>query len=81
MFSREFAFFLFVNYAYIGTWMHVRKTKFEKKKKQFSGVPSRGLKWENKTYKLKTSFENSVKSWQASGSRFPQNVFSLRVRV
>ena len=32
MFSREFAFFLFVNYAYIGTWMHVRKTKFEKKK-------------------------------------------------
>ena len=32
MLSREFAFFLFVNYAYIGTWMHVRKTKFEKKK-------------------------------------------------
>ena len=61
MFSREFAFFLFVNYAYIGTWMYVRKTKFEKKN-QFSRVPSRGLKWENKTYKLKTSFENSVKS-------------------
>ena len=61
MFSREFAIFLFVNYAYIGTWMHVRKTKFEKKK-HFSRVPSRGLKWENKTYKLKTSFENSVKS-------------------
>ena len=25
------------------------------KKKQFSGVPSRGLKWDNKTYKLKCS--------------------------
>ena len=56
MFSREFAFFLFVtDYASIGTWMHVHKTKFGKKK-QFSGVPSRGLEWENKTYKLKTSF-------------------------
>ena len=41
--------------------MHMRKTKFEKKK-QFSGVPSRGLKWENKTYKLKTSFVNTMKS-------------------
>ena len=28
MFYRESAFFLFVNYAYIGTWMHARKTKF-----------------------------------------------------
>ena len=58
MFSREFAFFLFVNYAYVGTWMYVPKTKFEEKK--FSGVSSRGLKWENKTYKL--TFENTVKS-------------------
>ena len=37
----------------------MHKTKFEKKnkqtKKQFSGVPSRGLKLENKTYKLKAS--------------------------
>ena len=38
--------------------MHMHKTKFEKKNKQtknkqFSGVPSRGLKLENKTYKLK----------------------------
>ena len=31
MFSREFAFCLFINYAYIGTWMHVYKTTFEKK--------------------------------------------------
>ena len=31
------------------------KTKLKRKKKQFSGGPSRGLKWENKTYKLKTS--------------------------
>ena len=53
MFSRQFAFCLFINYAYVVTWMHVHKTKFEKK--LFSGVPSRGLKWENKTYKLKTS--------------------------
>ena len=35
--------------------MHVPKTKLKRKKKQFSGVRSRGLKWENKTYKLKTS--------------------------
>ena len=69
MFSREFAFFLFFNYAYIGTWMHMRKTKFEKKK-QFSGVPSRGLKWENKTYKLKTSFVNTMKSWQGLAHAF-----------
>ena len=59
MFSWEFAFCLFINYAHIGTWMHMHKTKFEKKnkqtKKQFSGVPSRGLKLENKTYKLKAS--------------------------
>ena len=31
MFSREFAFCLFINYAYVVTWMHVHKTKFEKK--------------------------------------------------
>ena len=31
MFSREFAFCLFMNYAYIGTWMHVYKTTIEKK--------------------------------------------------
>ena len=41
--------------------MNVHKTKFEKKN-QFSGVPSRGLKLENKTYmyKLKTSFSRKV---------------------
>ena len=42
MFSREFAFCLFVNYAYIGTWMHVYKTTFEKKNSSLG-------------YKLKTS--------------------------
>ena len=31
MFSREFASCLVINYAYIGTWMHVYKTIFEKK--------------------------------------------------
>ena len=30
MFSREFAFCLFINYAFICMWMHVHKTKFEK---------------------------------------------------
>ena len=30
-FSREFAFFLFINYSYIGKWMHLHNTKFEKK--------------------------------------------------
>ena len=34
MFSWEFAFCLFINYAHIGTWMHMHKTKFEKKNKQ-----------------------------------------------
>ena len=42
MFSREFAFCLFVNYAYIGTWMHVYKTTFEKKK-QFFGVQAKNV--------------------------------------
>ena len=30
MFSREFAFCLFINYAYVCTWMQVYKTTFEK---------------------------------------------------
>ena len=42
MFSREFAFCLFINYAYICMWMHVHKQD-DNWKKQFSGVPSRGL--------------------------------------
>ena len=42
MFSREFAFCLFINYAYIGTWIHVYKTTFEKKNSSLG-------------YKLKTS--------------------------
>ena len=47
----NFPFFLFI---YIWTCIHVHRTIFEKKK-QFSGLPSRGLKWESKTYKLKCS--------------------------
>ena len=35
-FSREFAFCLFINYAYGCTWMHVHKTTFEKKNKYSS---------------------------------------------
>ena len=42
MFSREFAFCLFINYAYICMWMHVHKQD-DNWKKQFSGVASRGL--------------------------------------
>ena len=42
MFSREFAFCLFMNYAYIGTWMHVYKTTIEKKNSSLG-------------YKIKTS--------------------------
>ena len=38
---------------YIGRWMLVHKTKLKEKKNQFSRLPSRSLKWENKTYKLK----------------------------
>ena len=30
MFSREFPFCLFINYAYICTWMHVHKMTFER---------------------------------------------------
>ena len=37
MFSREFAFCLFINYAYVCTWMHVYKTTFEKKKNSSLG--------------------------------------------
>ena len=34
--------------------VHVHGTTFEKRK-QFSGMPTFGLKWESKTYKLKCS--------------------------
>ena len=40
-------FLFFFSYTY------AHRTIFEKK--EFSGVPSRGLKWESKTYKLKCS--------------------------
>ena len=54
MFSREFAFCLFINYAYVCTWMHVYKTTFEKKKTVLWGSVTWSV-MENKTYKLKTS--------------------------
>ena len=34
-----------------------KRRNLKKKKNQFSGVPSRGLELEDKTYKLKTSIE------------------------
>ena len=34
MFSREIAFCLFINYAYIWTWMHVHKMTFERNSSQ-----------------------------------------------
>ena len=43
MFFREFVSCFFMNYAYICMCMYLH------------GVPSRGLKWENKTYRLKRS--------------------------
>ena len=54
MFSREFAFCLLVNYAYVCTWMHVYETTFEKKKTFLWGSVTWSV-MENKTYKLKTS--------------------------
>ena len=48
MLFREFAFCLFINSAYICTWMHVLQTTFERDS-------SPCVKWENKTYKLKRS--------------------------
>ena len=56
MFSREFAFWLHINYIYI--IMHVDKTC--SKKIPFSRVTSRGLKWEDKAYKLKSYTSKSV---------------------
>ena len=59
--------------------MHVPKTKIKRKKKQFSGVPSRGLKWENKTYKLKTSitFQYYFPSGLSSSVTLPAKIFIL----
>ena len=57
--------------------MHVPKTKLKRKKKQFSGVPSRGLKWENKTYKLKTSinFPYYFASGISASVTLPANIY------
>ena len=60
MFSREFAFGFFMYYAYIGSDVDARVWDKIWKKNQFSGVPSHGLKWENKTYKLKTSLNRHI---------------------
>ena len=63
MFSREFAFCLFINYAHICLWMHVYKTTF--------GVPSRGLKWENKKYKVKRSIVSVIVTRDTPVSYWP----------
>ena len=44
MFSREFPFCLFINYAYLCTWIgrHLKEAILW-------GTISRGLKWKNKT--------------------------------
>lgn len=52
----EFAFCLFVNYTYICMHAHALDNT---RKKQFSGVSSPGLKWENKSNKLKRSIDQS----------------------
>ena len=56
MFSREFAFWLHINYAYI--IMHVDKTWL--KEIPFPWVTSRGLKLDDKAYKLKSYTSKSV---------------------
>ena len=48
---REATFCPFINYAYICAYLK------EIWKKQFSGVTSRGMKWDNKPYKLKRPIE------------------------
>lgn len=60
MFSREFTLYLFKNYACINyTWINMHRMTFEKK--QFSEVPSHGLKWKTKhtnyTIHVKRSIE------------------------
>ena len=46
-------------YAYIDSEVDARAWD-EIWKKKFSGVASRGLKWENKTYKLKMSLHSHI---------------------
>ena len=64
--SWEFSFCLFISYVYICTCIRRHL------KKLFPRVASRGLKWENKTYKLKRSIV-----WHRLGNRglYPRNCF------
>ena len=63
IFSREFYFCFVIKYAHKSTWMHMHRTKFERNSSL--GVPSScGLKWENKTSKLKRSIDFQSFSFQ-----------------
>ena len=63
MFSREFAFCLFINYAFICMWMHVHKTKFEKKTVLWGTI--RWSEMGKKTYNLKNSIVTEPRmSWR-----------------
>ena len=60
MFFREFAFCLFMYYAYIDSEVDARAWDEIWKKKVLWGIASRGLKWENKTYKLNMSLHSHI---------------------
>ena len=67
MFSREFTFRLFKNYAYICSWMHVQGRHL-KETVLWDNI-AYGLKWENKNFKLKRSirkgwWDNRAKGWR-----------------
>ena len=67
MFSREFTFRLFKNYAYICSWVHVQGRHL-KETVLWDNI-AYGLKWENKNFKLKRSirkgwWDNRAKGWR-----------------
>ena len=67
MFSREFTFRLFKNYAHICSWMHVQGRQL-KETVLWDNI-TYGLKWENKKFKLKRSirkgwWDNGAKGWR-----------------
>ena len=72
---------LFINYAYICTWMHVHMTTFERNSSL--GAPSCGLKWENKTCKLKRSIlkpqeaNYHIKEMECSFNRLEQKTLKV----
>ena len=70
MFSGEFAFCLFINHIHVVSYMYTYARGCKNiGKKQFSGVPSRGLQWDNKTYKIKSSIcKQKTKDCASSGS-------------